>query len=109
MATYPAYRQHVTSVARKVDDIQIDRAGNGTARARAFFTVPKYVFEVIHPALTEAERAAIEAFYLANRLLPVDFASDFTGATHVCLMDGPPEFIPLGASRYRGRIKMVEK
>lgn len=109
MATYPAFPQHRSSTARLRDDIEIDRAGNGSVRARAFYTAPKWEFEAIHAALTHAERATLIAFYNTNRLLPVDYASDHTRATHSCVMDGPPEFIALGAGLFRARTKLVER
>ena len=109
MATYPTYPQHASSTARLRDDIEIDRARNGSVRARAFYTAPKWEFEVIHAALTHAERTTLIAFYNANRLLPVDYASDHTRATHVCQMVEPPEFIALGAGLFRARTKLVER
>lgn len=109
MATYPTYPQHVSSTARLRDDIEIDRARNGSVRALASYTAPKWEFEVIHAALTHAERTTLIAFYAANRLLPVDYASDHTRATHVCQMVEPPEFIALGAGLFRARTKLVER
>lgn len=82
---------------------------NGSARARAFYTSPKYDFEVVHAALNATQRDALNAFYLANRLLTVDFASGQTGLTHSVIMDGPPEFMPLGAGLYAARIKLIER
>lgn len=108
MAAYPTFTQHVSTQPRRIDDVQIDRAGNGSARARAFYGATKYEFDVIHAALTAAQRATLDSFYTANRLLAVDFASDYTGATHSCLMAGAPEFTPLGANLYRAHIKLVE-
>jgi len=109
MATFPTFSQHVTTASKLLDDVRIDRAANGTARARVFYAAAKYEFDVVQAALTPAQRATLEAFYAANRLLTVDFVSDFTGATHTCFMEGPPEFMPLGANLYRARTKLVER
>lgn len=108
MATYPSYTQHVTCRAIEIGGVELDRAGNGAVRGRSFWTVTTYEFDIIHPVLLLAERDALRALYLANRLLNVDFYSDETRATHSCLFDGPPQFKPLGASQFRAVVKLVE-
>ena len=108
MATYPSYQQHISSRAQLRDGVEIDRAGNGSARARSFWAAQKYEFDITHPSLTLAERDSLVAFHAANNFVAVDFVSEETRATHSCLFDGPPLFEPLGANMFRARVKLVE-
>ena len=93
MSAYPTftYNPSQSSAEELLDDVQIDRASNGAAKGRAFYTAPKMKFNVVHEALTAAEKATLMAFYFANRLLEVDFLWVADGVTYTVIFTAPPK------------------
>src|SRR6185369_6675264 len=75
---YPSYKISMTQSDREiVDDLQLDEWPNMSARGRAFADAVRYRFVLTHPALTQAEADALEAYYFANRTAPFDFVDRF--------------------------------
>jgi len=107
MATYPTFSQSVDSTFDWLDDIQIDRASNGTVKARALFTAPKAIGNILH-RLTNTERATLDAFYLANRRIPFDFVWSGDGLTYSCLFSGPPKYKSLPGLYWDTTVGMVQ-
>lgn len=93
MSAYPTftYNPSQSSAEELLDDVQIDRASNGNARGRAFYTAPKKKFTVVHEALTDAEKTTLVAFYTANRLLEVTFVWVADGLSYACIFTAPPK------------------
>jgi hypothetical protein len=60
----------VTTKDQYTDDVKIDRATDGTGRARSFYTSPKHSITGELRAITEAEWNTLDAFYRANRIQP---------------------------------------
>lgn len=90
MATYPSFGQLATTTDPYDDDIRVDRAVDGTAKARAFYSGRKHHFVVKH-LLTSTDFATLLAFYDANRTIEVDFVWAQDGATYQCLFAGAPK------------------
>lgn len=93
MAAYPtfAYNPSQSSTEEMLDDVQIDRASNGAAKGRAFYTTPKMKFTVVHEGLSAAEKATLMAFYAANRALEVDFLWVADSVTYTVIFSAPPK------------------
>ena len=52
------------------DDVKIDRAVDGTGRARSFYINPKHHITAALRGIDEAEWSTLDAFYRANRIQP---------------------------------------
>ena len=62
MATYPTFTDAPSrsSKERWLDDLQVDRATNGTPKVRALYTTPKRAFTVVHEFVSAAEKATLD-------------------------------------------------
>jgi hypothetical protein len=60
----------LTTNADMEDDVKIDRAVDGTGRARSFYINPKLRIGGALRGIDEAEWATLDAFYRANRIQP---------------------------------------
>lgn len=60
-----------------LDNLEVDEWPNGSVRGRAFSDAQRFQWTVVHPALTEADRVTLEAYYWANRTVPFDFSDRF--------------------------------
>lgn len=99
-ATYPTLNgQLAESTETWLDDLKIDRAVDGTAKARAFFTGKKRAFMIKHE-LSYTDRDTLEAFYDANRTTPFYFTWDGDAVQRVCLFDGAPRLVFKNAKFY---------
>jgi hypothetical protein len=52
------------------DDVQLDRAVDGTGRARSFYITPKHSISATLAGLYQSEWVVFDAFYRANRAVP---------------------------------------
>ena len=93
MSAYPTftYNPAQSSTEEVLDDVQVDRASNGAAKGRAFYTTPKLKFTVVHEALTSAEKATLMTFYNDNRLLEVDFTWAADSVTYTVIFSAAPK------------------
>lgn len=93
MAAYPTFTYNPSQSSEEtiLDDLQLDRASNGTPKVRAMYTAPKKMFTVVHEALTAAERSTLMTFYNTNRLLQVTFLWKADNVTYTCIFTGPPK------------------
>lgn len=110
MATYPTLSRQMSnaSTVTVLDDLQVDRATNGTPRVRALYTVPKLAFTAIHPMASGAEKATMEAFYSANRLLPITFEWPADGTTYTCLFAAPPRYAPAAGRLWTITVDLIQ-
>lgn len=110
MATYtnPACGQSTNSTWELMDDLQIDRASDGTPRSRALFTAPKAVGSIEHESVTLAEKTVIANFYIANRLVKFTFVWAGDGASYTCIFSGPPKFKRLAGSYWQVTLNVVQ-
>lgn len=99
MAAYPSFSQLLASNEEGVDDLTLDRAVNGSVKARAFYTSRKRRFNLRH-YLSSSERATLQTFYDTNRLLTVTLTWVADGQAYTCLFAGPPrwDFSPGGGN-----------
>jgi hypothetical protein len=82
MAVYPSFSQMTSSKEVQLLGREVDRATNGAPRARSFFSAPKKVFNIVHGALSSAEKATLESFFAANSLIPFSFVWAGDGNTY---------------------------
>jgi hypothetical protein len=107
-ASYPINCIGFASALDYIDDLRMDRAIDGTGRARAFFTQPKQVWRVIHPYLTEAERATLWQFYLTNRRLPIQFQPLKDSPPISAIIVGPPTIRLAGYRVYSAELDVAQ-
>ena len=92
MAAYPTMPTRVGADPEPINQIEIDRAEDGTGYGRSFFSSDKMRFSLEHPGLSATQKAELEAFYSTNRLLDFDYASPSSGDTHTCIFVKKPQF-----------------
>lgn len=110
MSTYPTFGcgQAIGSTEDILDDLQVDRASNGTPRIRAIYSATKRQFSVLHPCATAAEKAALDAFYAANRLISFSFVWAGDGVTYTCYFAAPPKRTPVLGVYWEITCEMVQ-
>lgn len=106
MATYPTLPTRAGGDPQPIGGIEIDRAEDGTARGRSFYSSDKAKFSLEHPWLTAAQKTTLDNFYSANRLLAFDYASGMSGATHSCLFSRPPAYIYQRGGYWTAKVEM---
>lgn len=107
MAAYPSLGQTTQSREAWIDDVQIERASNGTARGRALFAGRKLTLQVAH-VVERGDVTTLLSFYDSNRLLPVDVTWAGDGATRAMLFDSSPDVQPEGGTLWRVTSRLVE-
>ena len=107
MAAYPSLGQTSQSRESWADDVQIERASNGTARGRALFAGRKLELQIAH-VVERSDVATLLSFYDTNRLLPVDVTWAGDGVTRAMLFAGAPGVQTEGGTLWRVTCRMVE-
>lgn len=106
MASYPAFDQLLGSTHTPFDDLTIDRAIDGSAKGRRFYTTRKDRFMLKH-LLTLAQRDTLLAFYDANWTLAIDFVWDGDRETYSnMLFSDVPKFTYLGGGRIAAEVSL---
>lgn len=108
MATYPTLPTEFKSDPKPLNKLDIDRAEDGTARARSFYTSDKHGIPLTHPRITAAEKATLAAFYAANRLIPFDYVSLTDGGTYSCLFAKPPRYELHSDGRWTAAVELEQ-
>jgi len=110
MNAYPTftYNPSQSSTQEVLDDVQIDRASNGAAKGRAFYTAPKQKFTVVHDFLTADEKVVLMSFYTTNRLLEIDFLWVADGTNYTCIFTAPPNITIGPSSRWTVTTQMEQ-
>ena len=91
---YPSILYSYESSEDQFDDLAVDRASNGAARVRAFYTGRKRRFTLVHELLSSTDRDTLTNYYDANRLL--SFSMTWAdGATYTCIFAAAPKLVPL--------------
>lgn len=109
MADYPSYGQLLSSGTDGDGAAIVDRAQDGSARARSFYPSTKRTFTVRH-ILTAAEVATLLTFYETNKLLAVDLA--WTGpdaGDYTCLFTARPTFRALAPDAFEAESRLIEQ
>lgn len=107
MATYPTLPTKYGSDFGPATSLVIDRAEDGTGRARRF-GADKGKASVVHPWLDAADKAVLDAFYSANRLLPFDYTSPADSISRSCLFAGPIAWKREYGSRWTATVGIEE-
>lgn len=107
MADFPTFRfGALRESAETADDgVKIDRAVNGSARARSLWVSPKLMLSV-RLILDAEERVTLDAFYLANRALVVAYNSEL--ATGNFLFASPPQYKRVSPEMFEVTVKLEE-
>ncbi len=107
MATYPTLDTERGSDPEPMTGPTIDRAEDGSARARSYGP-DKVRITVVHPLVSQADRDTLDGFYQANRLLPYDYTSPSDGITRVMLFAAPPRYVNRPGQRFDITVEMEE-
>lgn len=110
MNTYPTFTYVPVQSSEEIikDDLQIDRASNGAAKGRAFYTAPKLAFSVVHQGLTAEEKETLKTFYTDNRALPITFVWAGNGVTYTCIFAGPPKLTIESGVRWSATVMLEQ-
>lgn len=100
--------QDLGGAVTPIDDITIDRATNGAPRGRGFHDALRREFKIVHEPATMADKAALDAFYTANRLTSFTFVSDDDGVGYTCIFAGPPVPKRLAGPLYSIAVTLVQ-
>lgn len=92
MAAYPTLPTASGSDPEPLSKLAIDRAEDGSGRARALHSAEKRRWTLKHPYLTGGQKATLDAHYAAHRLAPFDYACPAAGATFSVLYTGAPKY-----------------
>lgn len=112
MATYPSTQPNFGaylpgSAQQPVDDLVIDGWPNGNVRGRAYVSVGKYKWVILHRPLADADKVTLKTFYDTNRLLTFDFVSPFDGVTyHNVIFTATPKFDRLAGAYWAVTVEM---
>lgn len=107
MAAYPNLGQTSQSREAWEDDVQIERASNGSARGRALYAGRKLALQIAH-ICERGDVDSLLSFYDANRLLPVDVTWAGDGQARAMLFSGPPDVQHEGGAVWRVTSRMVQ-
>ncbi len=108
--TYPTSLPIAASQAQVAfeTDRDIERASNGDARGRVFYTAEKRSFQFSHPGLSSADLATFNAFYVANLAAVFNFYWPADGVTYSCLFAREPSYRFLGGGLAEVSVELAE-
>ena len=107
--TYPVMAQDYQSKEVRLNGRQVVRATNGSVKVRSFYTTEKKTFTIVHPNITDAEKATFEAFYAANLLNSFAFTWAADGVTYTCLFGAQdPQYKPVNFGFWTITVDMVQ-
>lgn len=110
MASFPtlSIAPSLASAETTADDLQVDRATNGTPRVRALYSAPKKSFSVVFDGASAADKATLAAFYLANRLLAITFVWAADAQSYTCYFAAPVQYKRLPGARWQITVSLVQ-
>jgi len=80
------------STSQLIDDVRVERAIDGSARARSMFISAKGQWNVILPGLTTAQLDMFNAFYAANRAAVFMFYPNCEDVYYSALFSATPMY-----------------
>jgi hypothetical protein len=109
MDTYPDLPTDYGSDPKPIakTGIVIDRAADGTARSRSFGD-DKVQIPVKHPRLDATQKAMLDAFYAANRLLRFTYVSKTDGVSRTCMFAGMPAYTLEKGQRWNAAVLLEQ-
>ena len=111
LAAFPPALKFALSTSDTLDDdVKIDRATDGTGRARSFFISPKHQISAALTGISAAEWATFDSFYRAYRIQPFSIPWGECGAHYdlPVLFSTPPKRIFLGNGKSTVTFALVE-
>ena len=106
MAAFPSLPFDAETTEELLDDLKLDRATNGAARARALYAAPKLRLNAAFRALTGTQRATVDAHYQAHRA--ASFAVLWRGQTVTMAYAGAPRWSRIGGVRWNLNITLEQ-
>jgi len=108
MAAYPTLPT-APSPQKLEDGREIDRASNGSARGRVFFSSTKRTISVKHPMLTDADVAIHDGHYSTHRNVSFSYTDPLSGVSRTVIY-GPalPVQTPVTYNRRDVEFELVE-
>jgi hypothetical protein len=108
MASIPTTNLHRDSALSFVDGLVVDRATNGKARGRNFWSGKKAEFELRYSMLTSTQKQTLLDFYDANRGTTFDLTFDSVlYPTLIFAPNGAPRVVKRG-TWYDVTLRVVE-
>jgi len=107
MAAYPTFGQSKGSTEEWIDDIQIDRAADGTPRLRSFYTFKKKLFNLRH-LLNAADVSTLQSFYDSYRLVLNTFTWQRDGLIYTVYFDGVPSIKSVGGGWHEVEVRLTQ-
>lgn len=89
--TYPTLDTDYGSDPDNATQLSIDRAEDGTARARSYGG-DKVRFKLVHGGMDATDKSTLDTFYSTNRLLPITYVSPADGVSRTCIFAARPEY-----------------
>lgn len=91
------------------DGIRMDRASNGDVRAQILYDSDRKDFMLVHKAISEADKAILDAFYATNKALEFTLPWIDDVGYNCIFAPRPIKYTPLGGSQYNAEVSMVQK
>lgn len=107
MAGYPTFGQTKGSTEEWLDDVQIDRAANGTPRLRSFYTFKKKRFNLRH-VLNATDVATLQTFYDSYRLVQNSLTWQRDGLIYLVYFDGVPSITSVGGGWHEVEVRLTQ-
>lgn len=105
MAAYPSFYQTLSSSEKWIDNVQLERASNGSLYGRSFWSAMKPGFDIEHE-LNTTDVATFKTFYNNNRTVPFDFTWARDGQVYSCMFVGQPQLVPMGGVWWKVRLAL---
>lgn len=106
MANYPSITLAQESNEELLDDVATDRAVDGSAKVRAFYTAAKRRFQVRHRMISASDKSTLLTFYGSNRATTITFS--WGGTNYTCVFASPPRFSPAGGALWNADLTLEE-
>lgn len=79
-------------------DQVVERSVSGKVRARSLSDNVFRTFKIVHDALTNVQKTAIDSDYIANKGNTFSYTWPISGLTYTVMYGGPPSFKALGGT-----------
>lgn len=108
MSAYPSLGCSYESKATVDAGLQIDRADDGSVRARRFYAADTVTFDLVHDHVTATERDQILAHYAAHRAVTFAFTWPGNGFVYSSVLyAAAPQVQPLSGPYYRVSVTLT--
>lgn len=108
MAAYPSFAQLMGSSEEILDDVQVDRAVNGSVKSRAFYSAKKRRFTLKH-VLDNTDVNTLLSFYDSYRLSSNTFTWARDSTSYTVLFEAPPSVKALARGYNEVEVRLVQQ